>query len=53
MGRKDIEGVGGNRRTEEQSKQQRHHYFFKGAGIVGHPEGNQAAPPRQGDPKVR
>ena len=28
-------------------------YFSKGAGIVGHPEGNQAAPPRQGDPTVR
>ena len=27
--------------------------FFKEAGIVGHPEGNQAAPPRQGDPMMR
>ena len=46
--------------TREEQKEQnikgkhkRHQLFFKGEGIVGHPEGNQAAPPRQGDPTVR
>ena len=42
-----------NRKNRREKANTEDIYSFKGAGIVGHPEGNQASPPRQGDPTVR